>query len=258
MNEKISLAGDLGSGKSTVSAILKEALGAEIYSTGAIVRDIATRRGMSVGELNVYMETHPEIDHEIDDGLKALSRDERALIIDSRMAWHFTAGTFRIYLSTDTMTSARRILSAGRAEEQAATVEEMAASIRARRASEEKRYMEQYGVNIKDLTNYDLVVDTSFATPQAVADAVLSAFRAWQEDKSFRCAYLCPARLLTAPDTAGGEPVATERDGLFYLVSGADAAATLTRDGATFVPVRLVHADVATEAYIPLDRSVTC
>ena len=52
MNEKISLAGDLGSGKSTVSDILIKELGAEYYSTGAIVRSIAAKRGMSVVELN--------------------------------------------------------------------------------------------------------------------------------------------------------------------------------------------------------------
>ena len=69
MQDKISLAGDLGSGKSTVSKILIEELGATYYSTGAIVRDIAEKRGMSVVELNTYMETHPEIDHEIDDGI---------------------------------------------------------------------------------------------------------------------------------------------------------------------------------------------
>ena len=75
MQDKISLAGDLGSGKSTVSDILIECLGAEYYSTGAIVRSIANKRGMTVTELNIYMETHPEIDHEIDDGIAALIFD---------------------------------------------------------------------------------------------------------------------------------------------------------------------------------------
>ena len=41
--DKISLAGDLGSGKSTVAKILIEALGAEYYSTGSLVRQIAER-----------------------------------------------------------------------------------------------------------------------------------------------------------------------------------------------------------------------
>ena len=31
--------------------------------------------------MNVYMETHPELDHEIDDGVRALSQSEENLII---------------------------------------------------------------------------------------------------------------------------------------------------------------------------------
>ena len=45
---KISLAGDLGSGKSTVSKILIERLGATYYSTGAICRAIAAKHGMDI------------------------------------------------------------------------------------------------------------------------------------------------------------------------------------------------------------------
>ena len=153
MSEKISLAGDLGSGKSTVSKILIERLNAEYYSTGAIVRSVAEKRGMSVVELNKYMETHPELDNEIDAGIAALSDDPRRLIIDSRMAWHFTKGTFKIYLSTDIETSALRIMSANRQGEHAASLEETINDTRARRESEKKRYLEQYGVDIKDLTN---------------------------------------------------------------------------------------------------------
>ena len=114
MKDKISLAGDLGSGKSTVSKILVSTLGAEYYSTGSIVRSIAERMGISVVELNKYMETHPEIDTEIDEGLKQLALDERLLIIDSRMAWHFTPGTFKVYLSTDIETGSLRIMNANR------------------------------------------------------------------------------------------------------------------------------------------------
>ena len=93
-NVKISLAGDLGSGKSTVGKILAPLFGAEIYSTGTIQRGIALQMGMSTLELNRYMETHPEIDGMIDDGLRALEKEEKNLIIDSRMAWHFVPSSF--------------------------------------------------------------------------------------------------------------------------------------------------------------------
>ena len=140
MKEKISLAGDLGSGKSTVADILINRLGAEYYSTGAIVRSIAAKHGMTVVELNVYMETHPEIDTEIDNGLVELGKIDKAMVIDSRMAWHFTPGTFKVYLSTDVETSALRIMGANRVGEHAASLEATIADTRARRESEKKRY----------------------------------------------------------------------------------------------------------------------
>ena len=166
MMDKISLAGDLGSGKSTVADILISRLDAEYYSTGAIVRSIAAQRGMTVTELNKYMETHPEIDHEIDAGIAALSEVDKALIIDSRMAWHFTKGTFKVYLSCDIETSALRIMHAKREGECSSSLEEQIKCTRERRESEKKRYLEQYGVNIKDLSNYSLIVDTTSATPR--------------------------------------------------------------------------------------------
>ena len=72
MSGIISLTGDLGSGKSTVSTILCKQLHYEYIYTGQIQRRIAERYAMTTNELNVYAETHPEIDREIDDTFKSL------------------------------------------------------------------------------------------------------------------------------------------------------------------------------------------
>ena len=203
MSEKISLAGDLGSGKSTLSRILVERLGMEYYSTGNICREVAARHHISVVEMNRYMETHPELDHEIDDGLAALSDDPRPLLIDSRMAWHFTRGTFRVYLSTALEVSAARIHAAGRSDEHFTSVEETAEKIRQRQESESRRYLSFYGVDNRDLSHYDLIVDTTYASPEAVADCVCEAFAAWCEDKSRRACFLSPLRLHYPADRTG-------------------------------------------------------
>ncbi len=216
MQDKISLAGDLGSGKSTVAKILTERLGMEYYSTGTICRAVAARHGMTVVEMNQYMETHPELDREIDDGLVALSDDDRALLIDSRMAWHFVRDTFRVYLSTETAVSAARIFAAGRAEEHFASVEETEKKIRERRESEKKRYLQFYGVNNKDLFHYDFVLDTTYTTPEQVAEELIAAFRRYQSDRTYRGAAISPLRLLypdAIADVDAVEPLAEAIDG---------------------------------------------
>ncbi len=258
MTEKISLAGDLGSGKSTVSKILIESLGAEYYSTGAIVRGVAEKRGMTVVELNKYMETHPELDREIDDGVAALSEIDKLLIIDSRMAWHFTRGTFRVYLSVDIETSAARIMSANRQGEHAATLEETVRETKARRESEIKRYSEKYGVDIGDLSNYDLVVDTTYLTPEQVASCIASGFEAWKNNKSFRQLIISSERLNypdREPDAElvshysdiidnGGIPeppgIAYE-NGEFYLSDGLEVAMGYAFSMSPYIRARLVN-----------------
>ena len=207
MKEKISLAGELGSGKSTVSDILISRLGAEYYSTGSIVRSIAERMGMTITELNKYMETHPEIDEEIDRGIADLSDLDKLLVIDSRMAWHFTKGTFKVYLSVDVETSALRIMNAGRKEEKSSSLDEAIAATLARRNSEQKRYLSQYGVDIKDLTNYSLIVDSTVATPDEVAQVIIDSFDRWCDDKSYSMCFLSPERLNYIDDEPDNELV---------------------------------------------------
>lgn len=253
---KISLAGDLGSGKSTVAAILIERLGAEFYSTGVICRKFAAERGLSVVEMNQYMEAHPEFDKYIDDGLVALSDEEKALVIDSRMAWHFVKGTFKVYMTTELAESAKRILSAKRSTEQAQTIEECAANIKTRKASENKRYFEKYGVNCKDLSNYTIIVDSTYASPEDVAEAILASFADWQEDSSRRYAYVCPRRFLYSDDEADmakaaklsamldegmdiGKVKAVEYDGDIYAVGNAEVALAYELSLVSLVPTEL-------------------
>lgn len=253
---KISLAGDLGSGKSTVSKILIERLGATYYSTGAICRAIAAKYGMDIVQMNLYMETHPEIDTEIDDGLRALSDKDECMIIDSRMAWHFVKDTFKVYMTTELAESAKRILRAGRAEEQGETVEEFAEKIRTRKASERKRYAEMYGVDCKNLDNYSLVVDSTYATPEEVAECILACFADWQEDHSRRYAYICPRRFLY-PDEGtdearaaklsdlldagvdAGDAFAVEVEGDIYLTDNAEVALAYAISDMPLVPTKL-------------------
>jgi cytidylate kinase len=176
MAKIISITGDLGSGKSTVSSILCERLKYDYIYTGEIQRRIAAKYNMTTTELNKYSETHPEIDREIDSTFKSLN-DSESLIVDSRLAWFFIPASFKVFLKTNLFVSAERIAGdTNRKSESYASKEEAAYHIIARKTSENKRYNDLYGADCSDLNNFDLVVDTSFIEPEKVAGVILKEY----------------------------------------------------------------------------------
>ncbi|MEI6124704.1 MAG: cytidylate kinase family protein [Bacteroidota bacterium] len=179
MYPKISLTGDLGSGKSHVSRLLSEKLGFEIISTGLIQREIAEKYGMTTLELNDYSRTHPKIDDEIDGKVVELSQTEQSLIFDSRLAWYFAPKSFKIYLTVDLDEAVRRIYHDKRKSEDYLNKTDAKMQIQARRQSEIERFRQYYNFSITLLTNYDLVIDTTHITPEAVCEKIIQAYDKW-------------------------------------------------------------------------------
>jgi len=179
MTKIISITGDLGSGKSTISDPLCKQLGYQYIYTGKIQREIAQKYNMTTLELNKYAETHPEIDEEIDSTFKSLNESSN-LIVDSRLAWFFIPNSFKVFLKTDLKVSANRIFNDNqRKNEKYLSEEEVLNKIIERKASENKRYMKLYGVDCSDLTNFNLVIDTSFITPEKVIEIILAEYNSW-------------------------------------------------------------------------------
>ncbi|MBQ8726619.1 MAG: cytidylate kinase family protein [Clostridia bacterium] len=174
---KISLAGDLGSGKSTVGAILKDKFNAEIISIGKIQRAMASELNMDTCEFNKYQETHPEFDKILDGKLADYEEKQGNYIFDSRMAWHFVPSAFSVYLACDGKEAAKRVIQANRQDETYTSVDEAYSRLLLRRQREQKRYHDFYNVDITDMSNYQLVVDTTGKTPEEVAEEVISG---WQ------------------------------------------------------------------------------
>ena len=192
---RIAITGDIGSGKSAVGKLLRDRLGYAFYSTGELQRRIAAERGMTTLELNQYAETHPEIDRLIDGKTVELDGQPEHFIIDSRIAWHFIPRAFKVYLRVDPDVAVERIMSAGRKDERYATKEEGKATIRTRRQSETERFREVYGIDLADMRNFDLIVDTSFAPPDAVASAIVTSFEAWRAGEPCPTMWLSPKQL---------------------------------------------------------------
>lgn len=186
MKPKITITGDLGSGKSAVSAILCERLDYEKFSTGKVQRELANRYGMTTLQLNEYAETHPEIDDEIDSVFIEFNVSPKGLIVDSRMAWHFMPDSFKVFLMVPVEVAAHRIMSdTSRKGEQYESLDHAVRDLRARKASENRRFLDKYNADCTDPGNFDLAVNTAALRPEEVASIILAAFEIWKKSKVY-------------------------------------------------------------------------
>lgn len=184
---KITLTGDLGSGKSATSKILCEKTGFSYLSTGQIQRKLAAEMGIDTLEMNKRADTDASIDEKIDSVFIELNQTEEGYIVDSRLAWHFLPNSFKVYLAVDPIVAANRIVTdPSRNSEKYESADEAVAKIKARKASENARFLVKYGVNCSDLDNYDLIIDTTHKSPLEVATAILEAVHAKELGASFQ------------------------------------------------------------------------
>lgn len=161
----ITITGKTGSGKTTVSKLVRDELGYERYSTGEYLREIAKKMGVNMVEMNQITKDNLSYDRLIDGTVERISR-ERAddnIIFDSRMAWHFAGDSFRIFLSIDPDVAGRRVFGDPRAEEPYKSAEDAARQLKLRSEAENMRFRAIYGVDNFDYANYDLIIDSTYA-----------------------------------------------------------------------------------------------
>ncbi|MDR3094948.1 MAG: cytidylate kinase family protein [Bacteroidales bacterium] len=249
MTKIISITGDLGSGKSTVSDILCKDLKYDYIYTGAIQRKIAEKYGMTTTQLNKYAETHPEIDEEIDSTFRLLN-DASDLIVDSRLAWFFIPNSFKLFLKTNLMVAADRICKdKQRKNERYLSVDEAAKQMKERKASENKRYMELYGADCTNMKLFDLIVDTSFIAPAKAAEIILKSYRVQQTERSSQ-AFLAPQNLYPTKSIKSpwawdmpNQPVQVVHSGSFdYIIDGHKRVSSALKEDKALVPVIFIDA----------------
>jgi cytidylate kinase len=181
----ITITGNLGSGKSTICKILEDKYGFEIYSTGKVQRELAREMNITTLEMNQLMCSDRKYDTMIDDATARISRENRDknIIFDSRLAWHFVEQSFKIFLSVSLDVAAERVINDNRGkEEKYASLEEAKDMLAARAATEDKRYKDMYNLNYFDFSNYNLVIDSTYNTPEKIASIIM------QEAKKFEAA----------------------------------------------------------------------
>ncbi len=240
----ITLSGELGSGKSTVANYLISKMPFKIVSAGLLFRQLAAKHGMSAKEFNEFIENDPKYDHYVDDTMAELGRTDEKIIFDSRMAWHFVPSSFKIYLYVDVDTATERIFNdVGRVSESYADKATARQEIIDRRKSELLRYQNFYHCNLDDYSNYDLIVDTSYATREEVNELVYNSFKAFDEGKEYTKVWLSPKSLIIkgdAENNADEKVVINKKDGQFFVEQGAAKVKKALENGKSLVAVDVV------------------
>lgn len=156
---RITVSGLPGSGTTTLSRLLAEYYELELVSSGEIFRRMAKERGMSLAEFGALAERDPSIDLDIDKNQKAIIHTQDNIILESRLAGHMAEGlpnVLKIWIKAPMLTRVKRIQ---RREKSISFDEELEKTLK-REKSEALRYKNYYGIDITDLSIYDIVIDS--------------------------------------------------------------------------------------------------
>lgn len=243
----VTISGDLGSGKSVLGNALVDYWNAEHYSTGVIQRKMAEEKGITTLELNKLAETDKSIDDEIDGNFAKLSETDTNLIVDSRMAWHFIPSAFKIKLEVNPVLAAERIIAADRSNEKYGDFDATLKGLKDRKASERERFLKYYGVDIEDQDNYDLVIETTDVTPQAIQIVTNDCIKDWIMGKPYDQFWVGAKNLIPTKDKRDlrATVTVTRKDGFYLILNGHKRVTKSLDRGYSLTPcVRLYRQDL--------------
>lgn len=174
----ITIAGKPGTGKTTIAKDVAKILGYQHLSGGDIRGEIAAKHNMTIDELNEVAKKEDWTDKEVDNSLVELGKTKDNYVIDSWTAFFFIPDSLKFFIDADPNVSAERIYKDQRPDEKhhddVSGVKKMLLN---RWNMCKKRWKEMYGFDIEDMSNYDVILDSSDKDKDEVTQEVLKYIR---------------------------------------------------------------------------------
>jgi cytidylate kinase len=172
----ISVSGPPGSGTTTAATGVASALGLELVHGGEVFRAMATEHGMTLREFGRYAAERPAVDVELDRRLAAAAR-LGGVVVESRLAaWvlhNEGLDGLRTWIDCDDKLRAERV-----AAREGITIDQALRDNAEREAVEQARYRALYGIELDDLSVYDLLLDSGGLGRDDVVERIVVAARA--------------------------------------------------------------------------------
>ena len=142
----------------------------ELVSMGDIFRKLAEDRCMSLEEFGLLAKCDNDIDRKLDEAQKKVAKEKDNIILEGRLSGFLVDADLRIWLKAPVSVRAARIScreckSAQKAAEETAE----------REMCERERYLNYYDIDIKDLSVYDIIIDSTKWKPEEICEIVEKA-----------------------------------------------------------------------------------
>ncbi len=153
----IAISGLHGTGKSTFAQYLATQFRLNYISAGKAFREMARRKSYSIIEYSKLASIDVRIDFEIDNMMREKAEKGNTILEGQLAAWMVVEeANMKILLIAPVDVRIKRI-----AKRDGLSLDEARKKTLEREDSEKNRYLKYYGINLNDVSIYDLIFDTS-------------------------------------------------------------------------------------------------
>jgi cytidylate kinase len=169
----VTIGGPHGTGKSTYARMIAKQFKLRYVSAGQLFREIAKEKGIGLEELGKQAASSPGIDRMIDER-SAVEASKGDAVIEGQLAAWMAKGLaqVRIYLKAPDKERIARIANRDHLSYETARRQTLE-----RERIQRERYRRYYGINIDDLTPYNLVIETGSRSVDSTGAELMSRIR---------------------------------------------------------------------------------
>ena len=174
-NKIITISGVPGTGTTTIARLLSKKLDLQMIYIGELFRELAKKYKLSLEEFGEFAKNNPKIDEELDARQIEYGKHGNVILegrLSGCMMIKNNIPAFKILLTAALDERIKRIMGRENKEYDLVRTE-----ILTREKGEGERYKRLYGLDYKEPSNYNLVIDTTELTPDEVIEEILNKIK---------------------------------------------------------------------------------